>query len=105
EYMIGDVCQTLPASKPRPIALLRLDTDWYQSTRCELEQLFDHLQPGGILIVDDYGYWQGSRRACDEFFARRPERLHRIGNDQTGHIAVKGSEQLPEDLARRLILA
>jgi glycosyltransferase involved in cell wall biosynthesis/predicted O-methyltransferase YrrM len=105
EYVVGDVCQTLPASQPRPIALLRLDTDWYQSTRCELEQLFERLQPGGILIVDDYGYWQGSRRACDEFFARRPERLHRIGNDQTGYIAVKGAKQLPEEFARRLVLA
>jgi hypothetical protein len=47
EYVVGDVCQTLPASRPRPIALLRLDTDWYESTRCELEHLFDSLQPGG----------------------------------------------------------
>jgi hypothetical protein len=70
EYVVGDVCQTLPARHESPIAILRLDTDWYASTRCELECLYPQLQPGGILIVDDYGHWDGSRRACDEYLAR-----------------------------------
>jgi hypothetical protein len=85
----GDVALTLPASAPQRIALLRLDTDWYASTRHELEQLWPRLVPGGILIVDDYGYWRGARKATDEFFATLPRRplLHRI--DYTGRICVK----------------
>jgi len=66
----GPVEQTLlvDANLPDTIALLRLDTDWYSSTRCELEQLYPRLVPGGILIIDDYGFWSGCRRAVDEFF-------------------------------------
>ena len=58
DYVIGDVCETLPRRTPQPIALLRLDTDWYASTRAELEQLYEQLVPGGVLIVDDYGHWE-----------------------------------------------
>jgi O-methyltransferase len=65
----GPVENTIPSEIPDQIALLRLDTDWYASTRHELEHLFPRLQPGGILIVDDYHYWRGSRKAVDEYFA------------------------------------
>jgi O-methyltransferase len=65
----GPVEKTIPSETPDRIALLRLDTDWYSSTRHELEYLIPRLQPGGVLIVDDYHYWQGSRRAVDEYFA------------------------------------
>jgi len=85
----GDVCDTIPANLPEEIAILRLDTDWYASTRHELEHLYPRLVPGGVLIVDDYGYWTGARQATDEYLAtleRRPL-LHRI--DYTGRIAVK----------------
>jgi glycosyltransferase involved in cell wall biosynthesis/predicted O-methyltransferase YrrM len=104
EYVVGDICQTLPAKKTRPIALLRLDTDWYKSTRCELEYLFDQLQHGGILIIDDYGFWQGARRACDEFFAGRLEKLYPIPDDDTGHFAIKGMTEISNDFARRLLV-
>lgn len=57
----------------REIALLRLDGDWYDSTRVCLEGLFDRITPGGYLIVDDYGTFEGCRRAVDEFFAARGE--------------------------------
>lgn len=69
----GDVANTLKigANLPEEIALLRLDTDWYASTIMELKVLFPKLAIGGILIVDDYGHWQGSRRAVDEYFADR----------------------------------
>ncbi|WP_199753689.1 TylF/MycF/NovP-related O-methyltransferase [Corallococcus sp. AB018] len=85
----GKVEETLPAQAPDTIALLRLDTDWYESTRHELEHLYSRLSPGGVLIIDDYGYWQGSRRAVDEFFAKQPRKplLQRI--DMSGRLAIK----------------
>jgi hypothetical protein len=85
----GPVEETLPAAAPDRLALLRLDTDWYESTRHELEHLYPRLAGGGILIVDDYGHWEGARRAVDEYFAAHPPAplLHRI--DYTGRIAVK----------------
>jgi len=85
----GDILQTIPATAPERIALLRLDTDWHASTRHELEQLYPRLSSGGALIVDDYGYWRGARKATDEFFAGipNPPLLHRI--DYTGRIAIK----------------
>jgi hypothetical protein len=88
-FVEGDVTATLPASAPDRIALLRLDTDWYASTRHELEHLYPRLVSGGVLIVDDYGYWRGARKATDEYFAALHPRplLHRI--DYTGRIAVK----------------
>lgn len=83
----GMVEQTLPAQAPDRIAVLRLDTDWYESTRHELEHLYPRLSVGGVLIIDDYGYWAGARKAVDEYFADKPVLLNRI--DQTGRIAVK----------------
>lgn len=86
----GPVEDTLPAGYAGgPIALLRLDTDWYQSTRHELIHLYPLLVPGGILIIDDYGHWEGARRACDEYFAERPEPLflHRV--DYTVRLLIK----------------
>jgi O-methyltransferase len=63
--------QTLPSfSPPGPIAILRLDGDWYESTLVVLEALFKHLAPGGIVIVDDYYAWDGCSRAVHDFFSR-----------------------------------
>jgi hypothetical protein len=68
-FVKGKVEETLPATvPPGPISILRLDTDWYESTRHELIHLFPRLATGGVLIVDDYGFWRGSREACDEYF-------------------------------------
>jgi O-methyltransferase len=88
-YVRGRVEDTIPASSPREIALLRLDTDWYESTKHELEHLYSRLVLGGILIIDDYGHWSGCRRAVDEFLAskEKPPFLSRI--DYSGRIAVK----------------
>jgi len=86
----GPVEKTLPGQVPSaPIALLRLDTDWFESTKHELEHLFPRLREGGILIIDDYGHWQGARKATDEFLARQEKKyyLHRI--DYTGRLLVK----------------
>ena len=88
-YVKGKVEETVPAQAPQQIALLRLDTDWYESTRHELEHLYPRLSPGGVLIIDDYGHWKGSRKATDEFIASTPDfgLLTRI--DYTGRLAVK----------------
>lgn len=85
----GLVEETVPAQAPAEIALLRLDTDWYQSTRHELEHLFPRLQPGGVILIDDYGHWRGSRKAVDEYFAANGLRLLLNRIDDTGRIAVK----------------
>jgi hypothetical protein len=69
-YVVGDVKNTLEDAKniPEKIAILRLDTDWYESTKIELEKLYNNVTPGGLIIIDDYYYWAGQRKAVDEFF-------------------------------------
>jgi O-methyltransferase len=74
-FVEGMVEDTLPDQAPEKIALLRLDTDWYESTRHELECLYERLVPGGILILDDYGWWQGSRKAVDEWLDANQVRI------------------------------
>jgi O-methyltransferase len=88
-FKVGPVEETLPGEAPEgPIALLRLDTDWYESTRHELEHLYPRLSTGGVLIVDDYGHFEGARRAVDEYFATHGQLLlSRI--DYTARIAIK----------------
>ena len=83
----GLVEDTVPAQAPGEIALLRLDTDWYESTRHELAHLYPRLVAGGVLIIDDYGAWEGCRRAVDEYFAEQPLDLYPV--DDTGRLAVK----------------
>lgn len=85
----GSVMETIPSQSPGPVALLRLDTDWYDSTRHELLHLYPLLTDGGVLIVDDYGHWDGARRAVDEYFESEaaPLLLNRI--DYTGRVAIK----------------
>jgi O-methyltransferase len=89
-FVKGRVEDTIPAHAPHLISVLRLDTDWYESTRHELAHLFPRLSPGGVLIIDDYGWWKGARQATDEYLEQHRLRLllHRI--DSTGgRIAVK----------------
>jgi hypothetical protein len=86
-YVKGSVEQTIPNLMPDRIALLRLDTDWHESTRHELIHLYPRLSSGGILIIDDYGHWRGAKRAVDEYFQGRGPFLNRI--DYTGRLAVK----------------
>lgn len=88
-YVKGKVEDTIPGTIPSRIALLRLDTDWYESTRHELIHLFPRLVTGGILILDDYGHWQGARKAVDEYFSENPFRIFLGRIDETGRIAVK----------------
>ena len=86
-YVEGLVEDTIARSAPDRIALLRLDTDWYESTRHELVELYPRVQRGGVLIVDDYGHFAGVRKAVDDYFAGEPILLSRI--DYTGRVAVK----------------
>jgi O-methyltransferase len=86
-FVKGPVEQTIPGNVPDRISLLRIDTDWYASTLHELIHLYPLLSPGGILIIDDYGHWQGARKAVDEYFEREPLFLSRI--DYTGRLVVK----------------
>lgn len=88
-FIAGKVEETIPAQTPEHIALLRLDTDWYESTRHELQHLYPRLAENGALIIDDYGDWLGARKAVDEFLAVQPVPLflHRI--DDTGRLIIK----------------
>jgi len=88
-FVPGRVEETILEAAPERIAVLRLDTDWYESTRHELEHLYPRLAVGGVLIVDDYGHWQGARRAVDEYLAASGARLLLSRIDYTGRMAVK----------------
>jgi hypothetical protein len=85
----GNVEQTLLEEKnlPEKISILRLDTDWYASTKIELEMLYKRLVKGGILIIDDYGHWQGARKAVDEYFKNKNIWLHYV--DYTCRYIIK----------------
>jgi O-methyltransferase len=84
-FVQGKVEDTIPATLPGPLALLRLDTDWYESTKHELKHLWPLLRQKGLLVIDDYGHWQGAKQAVDEMLPN--VFLHRI--DYTGRLVVK----------------
>lgn len=88
-YIKGKIEETIPDTMPDKIALLRLDTDWYESTRHELIHLFPLMSPGSVIIIDDYGHWQGARKAVDEYWAANNVQLMLNRIDQTGRIGVK----------------
>ncbi len=90
-FIKGKVEDTIPGTLPESLALLRLDTDWYESTKHELEHLYPLLAESGVLILDDYGYWDGARKAVDEYFEAfsNPPFLHRI--DRSGRMIVNPS--------------
>jgi hypothetical protein len=88
-YVKGKVENTIPHQAPDQIALLRLDTDWYESTKHELEHLFPRLTKGGVLIIDDYGDWLGARKATDEYIASHAPYLFLNRIDYTGRITLK----------------
>jgi O-methyltransferase len=88
-FVKGMVEETIPGAAPAEIALCRLDTDWYASTAHEMEHLYPRISPGGVLLIDDYGHFQGSKKAVDEYIADHGLHLllHRI--DFTGRLVVK----------------
>jgi len=88
----GKVEETIPRTVPAKICLLRLDTDWYESTRHELTHLYPKLVKNGVLIIDDYDHWLGSKQATDEYFEQRTLKpfLQRV--DYTCRVVVKTEE-------------
>jgi O-methyltransferase len=87
-FMQGKVEDTIPSQSPSNIALLRLDTDWYESTYHELIHLYPCLSSGGVIIIDDYGHWQGARKAVDEYISKHNVKLLLNRVDYTGRIGV-----------------
>ena len=88
---------TLPAFPPHPVALLHIDADWYESVRLCLDTFYDRVSPGGCIVFDDYGRWEGCTRAVDEFLSARGLRDRLVG----GHYVVKPAEGgVREDLPR-----
>ena len=85
----GDVLETLEGELPESISLLRLDTDWYESTKKELEELYPLVATGGVVIIDDYGHWSGSKLAVDQFL--KDNKLNPLLNylDYAGRLWVK----------------
>ena len=90
EFNIGDVCITLDKKKPQLISLLRLDTDWYESTKKELEVLYPLLNKSGALIIDDYGHFTGAKKAVDEYFSdKNRSKIYLSRIDYTGRVGIK----------------
>jgi O-methyltransferase len=88
-FVRGKVEETLPDHAPDQLALLRLDTDWYESTKHEMVHLYPRLSRGGVLIIDDYGHWDGSRQAVDEYFTSQADPILLSRIDYTGRVGVK----------------
>jgi O-methyltransferase len=88
-FVEGKVEDTLPTEAPAEVALLRLDTDWYASTKHELTHLYPRLSPRGVLIIDDYAYWRGARQAVDEYVAENDPGLLLIRIDHGARLAIK----------------
>jgi hypothetical protein len=89
EFVRGKVEDTLPEKAPDRIGILRLDTDFYESTYHELTHLYPRLSVNGALILDDYGYWHGAKKAVDQYFVEQnlPVFLHRI--DEGSRMIIK----------------
>jgi hypothetical protein len=88
-FLKGLFQATLPVTPIGRIAVLHIDGDWYESVKVCLDLLYDKVVPGGVIQFDDYGYWQGARKAVDEFFQSRGirSRLQRL--DYSGRFLIK----------------
>ena len=93
-FVKGLVQNTIPEASPRFIALLRLDTDFHDSTLHELEHLFPLLSPGGVLIIDDYGHYMGQKKAVDDYFCRTNICLPFSRTDHASRIAINTGSYL-----------
>jgi hypothetical protein len=90
-FVQGKVEETIPAQSPPQIALLRLDTDWYESTYHEFVHLYPRLSERGVLILDDYGSWKGAREATDRYFAEHGNMPFLSRVDEAARVAIKTS--------------
>ncbi len=91
-FIKGKVQDTIPDQAPSTISLLRMDTDWYDSTRHEMTHLFPRISPGGVIIVDDYGHWGGVKEAVDEYLQDTQSRLLLNRIDYAARIGVVSGE-------------
>lgn len=88
-FVKGKVEDTLPGVMPEEISILRIDTDWYNSTYHALKHLFPLLSSGGVLILDDYGHWRGAREAADQYFEEEKVSIFLNRIDGAGRIGIK----------------
>jgi O-methyltransferase len=79
-YVVGDVRQTVWQKAPEEIAVLRLDTDWYENTMATLEALYPKLSIGGVLLIDDYHIWPGCKKAVHQYFGDEMAKFSVTGN-------------------------
>jgi hypothetical protein len=88
-FVKGMVEKTIPRTLPNQIALLRLDTDLYESTYHELIHLYQKVTTQGVVIIDDYGHFQGSQEATDKYFSQESWEVlfHRI--DYSCRVGIK----------------
>jgi hypothetical protein len=85
----GKVEDTLNENLPKnKLAILRLDTDWYESTKTELVHLYPNITNRGVIIIDDYGHWQGARKAVDEYIQQHGINLLLNRVDYTCRLAI-----------------
>jgi len=89
KFIEGKIEDTIPLHTPNKIALLRLDTDFYESTKHELLHLYPKLEINGILIIDDYGVWKGCKKAVDEYFSERKIKIFLSRIDFSSRSAIK----------------
>lgn len=94
-FVRGKVEETIPGTMPDSVALLRLDTDWYESTLHELNHLYPRLSRGGVLISDDYGFWEGHRAAIDEYIDLNKLEILLARTDECGRICIKTTAHVP----------
>ena len=88
-FVEGMVEDTIPGRMPAAISILHLDTDWHESTKHELTHLYPRLVRGGVVLIDDYGAWDGARIATEEYFAETGQPILLNVVDHTGRIGVK----------------
>ena len=90
----GKVEDTIPEQAPQNISILRLDTDWYESTKHELQNLFPRLSSGGVIIIDDYGYWSGAKKAVDEYFLQNNISIFFNRVDYSARLGIKSIQAI-----------
>jgi predicted O-methyltransferase YrrM len=90
-FVQGKFEDTLPVTQLGPIALLHIDGDWYSSVKACLDNLYDRVSPGGVIQLDDYGFWQGAEKATDEFLSKRNLPHELIKLDYSGRQIWKGA--------------
>lgn len=88
-FVRGKVEETMPGTLPPSVSLLRLDTDFFESTYHELLHLYPLLSKGGVLIIDDYGHWKGSKEATDKYISEQNLMLFLNRVDYAGRVAIK----------------